>query len=160
MSLQKAIESKLQAHIAMIAAEIVESLKGATLQELLSSSAGPKAKSTKAPTMRGSGSGALGRRTPEEIEETMLQIAALLGSNPSGLRAEQIKDLLNMEAALLARPIEVGLDSGQIVKTGQKRATTYFLTSLAPKAVVKKAAPKKAAPKKTGAKKKAAKKKP
>ncbi|MBX3210195.1 MAG: hypothetical protein KF764_34505 [Labilithrix sp.] len=157
MSLQKAIESRLQAHVQRAAAEILDVLKGATLQELLAFSAGTKTAptTTSSKTMRGSGSGALGRRTPQEIEDTMLSIAALLGNSPKGLRAEQIKEALNVEAALLPRPLEVGLESGQIVKTGQKRSTTYFLTSLAPKAVVKKAV-KKAAVK--TAKKKAARK--
>lgn len=54
-------------------------------------------------------------------------IVALLGKNPEGLRAEQIRDALGVQAKELPRPLADALTEGRIKKTGQKRATTYFV---------------------------------
>lgn len=53
-------------------------------------------------------------------------IVDLLGKSPSGLRAEQIRSALGVEAKELPRPLAEAITSGRITKTGQKRATTYF----------------------------------
>jgi hypothetical protein len=54
------------------------------------------------------------------------EIATLLASHPEGLRAEQIRAALGVEAKELPRPLADALAAGRVTKTGQKRATTYF----------------------------------
>lgn len=53
-------------------------------------------------------------------------IVDLLQKSASGLRAEQIRETLGVEAKELPRPLAEAISSGRITKTGQKRATTYF----------------------------------
>ena len=53
-------------------------------------------------------------------------IVELLGKNAGGLRAEQIRDALGVEAKELPRPLADALEAGRVTKSGQKRATTYF----------------------------------
>lgn len=54
-------------------------------------------------------------------------IVALLQDHPEGLRAEQIRESLGCQAKELPRPLSDAIDQGRISKTGQKRATTYFI---------------------------------
>ena len=70
--------------------------------------------------------GRLGRRSSTDIAAIVDSIVSLLGSNPNGLRAEEIRQQLGLEANELPRPIKEALDSKRISKQGQKRATTYF----------------------------------
>lgn len=53
-------------------------------------------------------------------------IVDVLAKNASGLRSEQIREALGVEAKELPRPLAEALSSGRVTKTGQKRATTYF----------------------------------
>ena len=57
------------------------------------------------------------------------RIHDLLQKSSGGLRAEQIREALGVEAKELPRPLADGLSSGRFTKTGQKRATTYFAGS-------------------------------
>jgi hypothetical protein len=57
------------------------------------------------------------------------RIHSLLQSSSGGMRAEQIREALNVEAKELPRPLADALAAGRITKTGQKRATTYFAGS-------------------------------
>jgi hypothetical protein len=45
------------------------------------------------------------------------------------MRAEEIRSSLNVEAKELPRPLAEGLSNGSLKKSGQKRATTYFVGS-------------------------------
>ena len=74
---------------------------------------------------RGRG-GRLGRRSAGDIAALVDRIVAILSASPNGLRAEQIRAELGLEAKELPRPLGEALDSGRISKSGQKRATTYF----------------------------------
>ena len=56
-------------------------------------------------------------------------IADLLAKHPNGLRAEQIRAQLDVEAKELPRPLSDGVKAGRLTKQGQKRATTYFAGS-------------------------------
>lgn len=66
------------------------------------------------------------RRTHEDLENVRKAIVALLKKTPKGLRAEEIRMALNLEAKKLPRPLAAALETGEIKKKGQKRATTYF----------------------------------
>ena len=56
-------------------------------------------------------------------------IVALLQKSAAGMRAEQIRESLQVEAKELPRPLADAVESGRITKSGQKRATTYFVGS-------------------------------
>jgi hypothetical protein len=77
---------------------------------------------------RGRG-GRLGRRTQNDITKMVESIVDVLAKSASGLRSEQIREALNVEAKELPRPLAEALSSGLVTKTGQKRATTYFAGS-------------------------------
>jgi hypothetical protein len=70
--------------------------------------------------------GRLGRRSPTDIAAIVDSIVSLLASSPNGLRAEEIRQKLGLDANELPRPIKDALDAKRISKQGQKRATTYF----------------------------------
>lgn len=77
---------------------------------------------------RGRG-GRLGRRTQNDISRMVESIVDVLAKSAGGLRSEQIRAALGVEAKELPRPLAEALSSGRVTKTGQKRATTYFAGS-------------------------------
>ena len=86
-------------------------------------SAGPAAaKSIAAKTTR---SGRLKRRSSEDIGAVLDQVVALVKKNKDGLRAEQIRTELSLQAKELPRVLKEGLRSKRLRKAGQKRATVY-----------------------------------
>lgn len=85
------------------------------------------AKPASAPTPSArTATGRLARRSASDIGSLVDSIVSLLGQHPNGLRAEQIRGTLGLDAKELPRPLADGLAAGTITKTGQKRATTYF----------------------------------
>jgi hypothetical protein len=50
----------------------------------------------------------------------------VLEKHPEGLRAEQIRTVLQLDRRAVPRPLADGLVSGALRKEGNKRATTYF----------------------------------
>lgn len=64
-----------------------------------------------------------------DIGSVVQDIVSLLGKHPEGLRSEQIRSALGLQAKELPRPLADGLTAGTITKVGQKRATTYFAGS-------------------------------
>lgn len=101
----------------------------------------------------------LARRSPESIAKALDAIVALLQKKP-GIGSEEIQKTLGLARNEIARPIALGISTGALRKTGEKRATKYSAgTGKAPAkkaAAVKKGAKK--APKAAKATKKAAKK--
>ena len=77
---------------------------------------------TGAPPSTGQASAPLRRRHRAGCRE----IVGLLSDNPAGLRAEQIRQKLGLQAKELPRPLKEGLEGGRLSKVGRKRATTYF----------------------------------
>lgn len=73
--------------------------------------------------------GRLERRSADDIGALVDKIVSLLSANPKGLRAEEIRTKLGLEAKELPRPIADALAAKKITKVGQKRATTYFAGS-------------------------------
>jgi len=84
----------------------------------------PAPKKTAAPAKKSSGR--LARRSDEDIASMADAIAKLCAKHPDGLRAEQIRVELDVDAKEMPRPIKYALDNGMLRTTGQKRATTYF----------------------------------
>ncbi|HSY25335.1 MAG TPA: hypothetical protein VK841_24585 [Polyangiaceae bacterium] len=71
-------------------------------------------------------SGRLPRRSADDIATELDKIVALVQKHKDGLRAEQIRTELEMQAKELPRVLKEGLNSKRLRSKGQKRATTYF----------------------------------
>jgi len=54
------------------------------------------------------------------------QLVSVLKKNKGGLRAEQIREELGLQAKEMPRVLKEGLSTQKLKSKGQKRATTYF----------------------------------
>jgi hypothetical protein len=118
---------------------ILQAIRAASLEEILGESHGNAAAAPKpraaaagrrpaappAPRAR-RGGGRLHRRSEEELGAIGDKIINLLKARPEGLRAEQIRVELGLEAKELPRPLKDLLAAKKVKAKGQKRATTYF----------------------------------
>jgi hypothetical protein len=68
----------------------------------------------------------LGRRSAADISRALDGVVSLLKKKKAGLRAEQIRTELGMQAKEMPRVLSDGLSHKKLRKKGQKRATTYF----------------------------------
>src|SRR5258708_23609517 len=127
------LRSRLNELAASFSAGVLDAIRGASLEELLSES--PRGKSRApvrgvAPALAAARArrrgGRLPRRSAGDIAQAVEKIVALLGDHAGGLRAEQIRQKLGLQAKELPRPLKEGLDGGRLSKVGRKRATTYF----------------------------------
>jgi hypothetical protein len=127
-TLKKTIED-LAADFAL---SIIDALRSASIDELTGVGRGaarPGRPAARAPAVDGGRRGGrLGRRSANDIGHMVESIVSLLQSRPEGLRAEQIREALAVQAKELPRPLADGLAAGRIKKSGQKRATTYFVS--------------------------------
>ena len=141
-------------HLASVfASSVLDAIRGASLQEILAESAGggarrpgrPRLEATVATEASHAGApsspagarrrrGRLARRSAGDISQIVDSIVSLLERRSDGLRAEQIRAELGLEAKELPRPIAEALASKRINKQGQKRATTYFARGASPRA--------------------------
>lgn len=130
------LKSTIESLATEFAMNILGALRAASIDELTgvgASAARPRGRAAGSPSdariapvaKRGRG-GRLGRRSTEDIGRMVENIVGLLQKNPSGMRAEQIRDALGVQAKELPRPLADGLADGRLTKSGQKRATTYF----------------------------------
>ncbi len=123
------------------ARNVLAALKHASIEEIMGvqgSAARAARASTGAPTARTKGpsarkarpaakrKGRLPRRSPDALAKVVDDIEQLLRKHADGLRAEQIRAELGLEAREMPRPLAEGLKTGRLTKTGDKRATTYF----------------------------------
>lgn len=135
--------STLRAQIDRLAAQfagnIIDALRGASLEDLMAIAGNRGGGGRRGRPVGGGGmsaldggagrrgrGGRLGRRTQDDIGRMIERIFDLLQKTSGGMRAEQIREALGVEAKELPRPLADALASGRITKTGQKRATTYF----------------------------------
>ena len=121
------------------ATNVLHAIRGASLEEILSETGGSPARKGRAgrstaaapreaaaaPSARRKG-GRLARRSPQDIDGVVNKIVSLLEKHATGLRAEEIRQKLSLQAKELPRPIAEALSKKRIVKEGKKRATTYF----------------------------------
>lgn len=136
------LEKTLQQLASNFAEHVLEALRGLSLDEILSATAGAGGKkrpSDGEPRKRGRGRAAAGvrakavagerrsRRSDEDITEVVERIVAILKKNKAGLRAERLRAELALPRKELQRPIAHALAEGKIRKEGEKRSTTYFL---------------------------------
>jgi hypothetical protein len=113
---------------------VLSAIRSASIEDLLAESGGGGARRAAArPVAEGatrrSRGGRLARRSSADIEKVVDRVVTLLKSSPKGLRAEQIRAKLGLRANEMPRPLKDGLSSGRLGKSGQKRATTYFVKS-------------------------------
>jgi hypothetical protein len=129
------LHSTIQHLASQFASGVLDAIRGASLEEILSETSGRTGRRPGRPLSAGGvpsvgssrrKSGRLPRRSQSDIAAVVESIVSLLGSKPKGLRAEQIRAELGLEAKELPRPISEALKSHKISKKGQKRATTYF----------------------------------
>jgi uncharacterized protein YejL (UPF0352 family) len=131
------LRSQIDALAAHFADQVVSAIRGASLQELIGAhSAGPAARrrgggaqpapaSTPKAAPKGK-PGRLKRRSDEDIAAALAKVVGLVKKHAAGLRAEEIRANLGLEAKELPRVLKEGLSSKVLTKKGQKRATAYF----------------------------------
>src|ERR1019366_9088227 len=123
------LRSQLDSLAATFANAIVDAIRGASLHELVASEgrAAPAARPVEKalPPAKATRTGRLKRRSNEDIGQVLDQIVALVKKNKDGLRAEQIRAELDLQAKELPRVLKEGLGSKRLRKMGQKRATVY-----------------------------------
>ncbi len=133
-----ALHSQLQHLAASFADSVLAAIRGASLEELLAESGSHRVSHGTAQGFRkpgpavaarvspGKNTGRLRRRSPEEIAKTVDQVVALVKKHKGGLRAEQIRVELGLQAKEMPRVLKEGVAAKKLASKGQKRATTYF----------------------------------
>jgi len=128
------MSTSLRAHLNELASSfangVLAAIRTASIEDLLAESGSGRRLPGVRPAAGGRtvrGSGRLPRRSAEDIGRVLERIAGLLRAAPKGLRAEEIRQRLNLLSKELPRPLKEGLASGRLGKSGNKRATTYFL---------------------------------
>ena len=84
----------------------------------------PARKPTSAPAKK-TARGRLPRRSPADIAKALDRVVAVVKKNPKGLRAEQTRAELKMDAKEMPRVLKEGLSKKVLKSKGQKRSTTY-----------------------------------
>jgi hypothetical protein len=143
------LHAEIQNLASTFAAAVVSAIRGANLEDILTladsggastpaaarsrvrpasaneSAAAAPAAAPLVASARKTKSGRLKRRSPEEIAKALGQIVSLLKTKKAGLRAEQIRAALKMEAKEMPRVLKEGLSRKSLKSRGQKRSTTY-----------------------------------
>ena len=130
------------------ASSVLQAIRSASIQDLLAESSGASVRpgrraaarparaaaaaaalpaSPARPAGGGRRGGRLARRNSGDIAQVIDSIVGLLRAAPRGLRAEEIRKRLGMQSKELPRPLKEAVDAGRLGKSGQKRATTYFI---------------------------------
>jgi hypothetical protein len=121
------------------AGAVLDAIRSASLEELLADAGGgrpgpgrprgssaSRASSAAAPARKARrASGRLARRSPEQIAKALEGVIALVKKHKGGLRAEQIRAELGMQAKEMPRVLAEGLSKKKLKRRGRKRATTY-----------------------------------
>ena len=126
---------------------VIAAIREVSLEELVAETGGlkgmPRAPAGRAPAVtssrgrgrvprretgpsRRSSSRRLKRRSHDDIEKVLGEIVSLVENSPRGMRAEQIRSELGMQAKELPRVLGEGLATRRLRKRGHKRATTYY----------------------------------
>jgi hypothetical protein len=121
--------STLNALATNLASDIVDVIRSSSLEELLGNRGPgrpPKSISNGvAKPSRATRSGRLPRRSAGQIAAAVDQIVALVRKHDDGLRAEEIRVKLGMQAKEMPRLLKEGLATKKLKAKGRKRATTY-----------------------------------
>ena len=131
------LKSRLDSLASTFATEVVRAIQSASLEELLGEVGGSRrgpgrpngssaVASAPAPRPRATKPGRLPRRSADDIAEALDKVVALVKKHKQGLRAEQIRSQLRMQAKEMPRVLKEGIAKKALKSRGQKRATTYF----------------------------------
>jgi len=131
--MSNSLRSKLSDLADSFANSVLDAIRSASLEELIADGGREPARPRSAPTpkaapkpTRAASSGRLPRRSAEDIAQILDQVVSLVRSHKEGLRAEQIRSELGMQAKEMPRVLKEGLVRRKLRSKGQKRATTYF----------------------------------
>ncbi len=130
MSLKTEIEVLAQ----RFADGVLNALRHASLEDLVEGRMAGTANSAPKTARVGGGTSGAGaraksgraRRSPSDIEHVTGVIVAKLREHRAGLRSEQLQKVLRLSKQEIVGPLTAALAAKKIVKTGEKRATTYF----------------------------------
>jgi hypothetical protein len=129
-----AVVPALQEAAETAAAELSEALSQATIADIGELTGGGVSRSARRAPSRGNGRrkpaggkrGRMPRRSMDEIMAVVGKVAKLLRSHKAGLRAEDIRTVLNMDRREMPRVLRAAVSEGAIkVISGQKRSTAY-----------------------------------
>jgi uncharacterized small protein (TIGR04563 family) len=118
------LRSTLNALATNLASDILDVIRGASLEELLGESAGGAGRGP-AESVHAKEPGRLARRSAAELAEALDRIVALVRKHKDGLRAEEIRVALGMQSKEMPRVLKEGLTTEKLKAKGNKRATTY-----------------------------------
>ena len=132
------LRSQLSALATSFADSVLATIRGASIDDLLSEShsaprqagraraestrSAAKAPRTVPPRAK---SGRLARRSPADIARALAAVVAVVKKHPKGLRSEQIRAELKMRPNEMPRVLNEGLAKKALKSRGRKRATTY-----------------------------------
>jgi hypothetical protein len=136
------LQSQLNQLASSFTHAVIEAIREVSLEELVAETGGLKGM-PRVPALAGSrgrgraprrqtgpsrrsSSRRLKRRSRNDIQKALGDIVSLVENRPRGMRAEQIRIELGMEAKEMPRILGEGLATRQLRKRGQKRATTYY----------------------------------
>ena len=128
--------SNLRRSIEALAGELAEgvlrALRGATLADFTNGSGAGAI--SRAPASTGAASpkrrarGKRVRRSASDLKGAVDKIVATLrAAGARGLRAEVLRKRVGLGRRAMMRPVALAISSKRVRKTGEKRATTYFL---------------------------------
>jgi hypothetical protein len=136
------LQSQLNQIASSFTRAVIEAIREISLEELVAETGGlkgmPRVLTTTAQRGRGraprrattpsrrQSSRRLKRRSQRDIEKALGDIVSLVGNRPRGMRAEQIRVELGMQAKEMPRILGEGIATRRLRKRGQKRATTYY----------------------------------
>jgi hypothetical protein len=134
------LRSQLNALAANFAEQVIAAIQTSSLQEIVGSQTASgsigagraAARSSHLPTAlplstrAPKASARLPRRSAEEIAKALDKVALLVKTRKAGMRAEEIRSALGMEAKEMPRILKEGISKKKLTTKGQKRATTYF----------------------------------
>ncbi len=120
------LRSKIEALAASFAHEVLNAMKSASFDEIAALGGGRRGPGRPVGSGRRVGAGKRIRRSMNDIISTLDDVVKVVGAAKNGLRAEEIRDKLDLEAKQLPRVLKEGLSTKRLSKKGEKRATTYF----------------------------------
>jgi len=125
------------------ATQVLAAIRSASLEDIAALSGGrvaaPRAAAPSAAAAPAGGRRRPGRPPRVDVAGLAGKVGDLLGKNADGMRAEQIRGALGVAKNQLVKVINKGLADGSLKKTGEKRATKYFVGSGTPAAAPNKA---------------------
>jgi hypothetical protein len=128
------LRASLQQLAQSFAEQVMETIRGANLAELLEAErgggragrGGTTAGNPKVAVARPGKPARLPRRSAEEIDAALQKIVLLVKTHKTGMRAEEIRAAFGMQAKEMPRVLKQGVAARKLKTKGRKRATTYF----------------------------------